>query len=261
MQGRLNAPPLVKLCLDRWESLNPSYDLRVLDQPAVEKIIGKDVPFWADMKTEALSDIVRARLLLDEGGIWTDATVLPLVSLEKWLPPLTAESSFFAYSRPGADRPISSWLIASGQGHVIIQKWWDEILQFWDKPRTLNTYGGGLIAPDPIASVSPAQGGATDEYPYFWFHYLFDYILSKDPEAAAIWDRCAKIPARGAHALHDLLEGKRPTTRKEMIRAANWAPVQKMSWRSDYPISVLSALPVDGQRQGPGWLRKLLKRY
>ena len=139
------------------------------------------------MSNQALSDIVRAKLLL-QGGVWADATVFPTEPLDAWLPDRLKDAGFFAFERPGVDRALSSWFLAVSPEHGMMRKWWAEVVRFWSKPRSVRMD----IPENPVWEVSPDGGAAKDEYPYYWFHYLFGYLLETDADFAAQWDRCRK---------------------------------------------------------------------
>jgi hypothetical protein len=168
LDGEDKAPDLVRVNFTRWTKLNPHYKLKVLDRSDAEAILqDTDLPL-AKLAPQALSDIVRARLLLDNGGIWVDASVLPVQPLEVWLPKVVTESGLFAFERPGPCQPISSWFLAATPRNVIFCAWWNEIKRFWLKPRRLID---GTPA-DPVACVAPEAATKGDEYPYFWFIYF-----------------------------------------------------------------------------------------
>jgi len=113
-------------------------------------------------------------------------------------------------------------------------------LHFWRKPRRMAQYNGGLIPPSPSASVAPGSGGATDEYPYFWLHYLFQYLLETDAVFASVWALCPQISAEPPHRLQNVCAG--PVTAQVMEAAAKAAPVQKLNWRASYKLDVLARL-------------------
>jgi len=238
LQGAAQAPAIVQLCFQRWARLNPEYQLRVLEaSDAAALLAGAKFPH---LPPQALSDILRVKLLLEHGGLWVDATLFPVLPLESWLPGQMAGAEFFAFARPGPDRPISSWFLAVTPGHVIMQKLWHEILRFWCKPRRLAAYDGGLIPPNPAASVAPEAGGASGGYPYFWLHYLFQYLLETDAAFAAAWALCPQPSALPPHQLQAVCAGAAPV--EAIIAAARTAPVQKLDWRANYPLDMLARL-------------------
>jgi mannosyltransferase OCH1-like enzyme len=75
LQGAAQAPSVVQSCFQRWARLNPEYQLHVLEaSDATALLAGAKFPA---MPPQALSDILRVKLLLEHGGLWEDATLLP----------------------------------------------------------------------------------------------------------------------------------------------------------------------------------------
>lgn len=241
LQGQAAAPEMVRICFAKWRQFNPDHELTVLDANDVVRLLGGTGLPFREIAVQALSDIVRARLLQREGGVWIDATVMPVAPLDTWLPKATAQTGFFAFERPAADRPLSSWFLAAEPNHPVMEAWWGEIERFWSKPRQLADHPGG-IPPDPVAAIAPDRGGAGDFYPYYWFHYLFQYLLDTRPEIAAIWRNTARRPADPAHAMQMLFGGGEPPGLYQVMAAASGSPVHKLNWRAPYPLDMLAAL-------------------
>ncbi len=254
LQGRSGAPDLVRHCLDRWEALNPDHRLQVLSEADIGPLLSECGIARDNIAPQALSDIVRAILLVRDGGIWVDATVLPVRSLSSWLPAL-AESGFFAFERPGPDRHLSSWFLASAADHVIPQTWLNETRWFWKRERRLvaavdpRDYGPtGALARllrrqagrpgDLIASVRPEFADGSDVYPYFWFHYLFDHMLRTSPDVARAWAEAGKLSADDGHAVQVLFQSRDDPTDAEIVAALGRAPVQKLNWRMEFSPSL-----------------------
>jgi hypothetical protein len=238
MQGKEQAPDLVKLILERWAALNPDYRLEILDQNDVETLLEGEGLEIGGLPFQALSDIARARLLLDTGGIWVDATLFPMRPLDHWLHELVAETGFFAFERPGPDRPIASWFLVASRDNQIVRRWWTEIRRFWSRPRSLVP---GVPA-DPLSCVSIEGASATSEFPYHWFHYLFQFVINADPQSGALWSRCIKSSAIPPHRLQFLFRDVPNPSKGQIEEAAASAPVQKLDWRVTYPLDILAAL-------------------
>lgn len=251
LQGRANAPDLVQRCLDRWEALNPDYQLEVLSAADVGPLLTQSGISWAHIAPQALSDIVRAVLLAREGGVWVDATMLPVQPLSTWLPELS-QSGFFAFERPGPDRPLSSWFLAASPDNLIMRTWLHEIQRFWSHGRRLvdgvnpadykakgrfaRLLGRrGRMPENLVASVRPEFADGTDVYPYFWFHYLFEHMLQTMPEVAAAWAAAGKLSADDGHAVQVLFRDADNPEDSEILAALGKAPVQKLNWRMDFP--------------------------
>ncbi len=238
LQGKEQAPDLVQLNFERWAALNPQYRLEVLERSHVASLLQDSVFPTIALPPQALSDVVRARLLLTRGGIWVDASLFPVKRLDDWLPDVLTSAGFFAFERPGSDRPLSSWFLAATPDHFIFRQWWSEIAKFWSRPRRLIEG----IPLNPVASVAPETAAQTDEFPYFWFHYLFQYLLDTSPEVAALWEHCFKFPAERPAKLQSLFGNNDAPSNTQIIEAASSAPVQKLNWRTTYPLDIFSLL-------------------
>jgi hypothetical protein len=237
LQGAESAPDLVKCNFRRWQLLNPEYHFRILELRDVRQLLA-DTRIDVDrLSAQALSDIVRARLLLENGGVWVDAALYPVRPLGSWLPGVVSQSGFFAFSKPAPDRPISSWFLACTAGHVVLERWWRQIVRYWAQPRELVPG----IPSDPARMVSPAVAEGSNQFPYFWFHYLFQHLLDTDLDVAAYWSAMPKVSANLAHELQFLCESTGFSV-DSLHRALTAAPVQKMNWRAGYPLDVLEQL-------------------
>lgn len=240
-QGVGQAPETVRLCFQRWQRLNPGYEMRILEAADVRRLL-QGLPLALErISMQALSDIVRIHLLAETGGVWTDATVMPTTPLDAWLPDHTEPTGFFAFDRPKPDRPLASWFLAASSSQMLIQKWRREVTRFWSKPRACALYGGGLIPPDPDWEVAPDGGARCDTYPYFWFHYLFGYLLKEDADFARLWSLCRKVDAQAPHRLQRLFSQGSSPAPEAIVAAAQAAPVQKLNWRQPYPLGLLEA--------------------
>jgi FkbM family methyltransferase len=249
LQGRANAPEAVKYNLQRWEILNPGYTVNVLDAGDVDGLLGSAGLDLAGISPQSLSDVVRLKLLSDNGGVWVDASVLPMVPLDRWLPDAVSPTGFFAFKRE--DVPLSSWFLAASVDNLIVERWWRETQRLWNRARR--------VAPDPViphnpaSLVTPERLSTTDELPYFWVHCLFAYLLDTDPEVNDIWLRCPNKSAMPPHTLQGLLAGNSSPSDKEIVRAAFAAPVQKLNWRTAYPVSRFTAILERAAPRPPVW--------
>lgn len=236
LQGASAAPDLVRVNLERWATLNPAYSFHVLDEADVRYLLKDTGLPLESLQPQALSDIVRARLLTASGGIWVDASLFPVKPIDDWLPQLLQKTTFFAFDRPARDRVIASWFLAASHKNQIMEQWWSEILRFWSRPRRLMEG----IPPDTLQSVS--EGDMSNEYSYYWFHYLFQYMLKQHPTLAAQWSDCAKYPGKEAHRLERVFVKTALPSHSAIRQALQRAPVQKLNWRKAYPIDLIVSL-------------------
>jgi Capsular polysaccharide synthesis protein len=239
LQDREAAPDLVRFNFDRWVALNPDYRLKVLDRHDVRELFeGIDLSIWELPIIQNVADVVRTRLLRDNGGVWVDASVFPVKPLSHWLDDAITEAGFFAFERPGWDRPISNWFLAATPRNLIVREWCKETERFWSNPRRRLKKG---IPADPVASVSSNGPANSNQFPYFWHHYLFQYLLESNIEFAETWNRCARMDAGPPHRLQALFSNTPNPSVADIRSAASVAPMQKLNWRVSYPLDVLAA--------------------
>ena len=127
-QGWKNAPDIVKRCAATWRQHNPAWDIFFLDSASVaEKVKLPPAVKILNLPLPALSDVIRICLLKKYGGVWADATLLCTRPLDDWIEVVCNLSGFFAYEKPGPDRPISSWFLAAGKECRIVDFWYSEV--------------------------------------------------------------------------------------------------------------------------------------
>jgi hypothetical protein len=258
-KGRENAPDLVRRCLDRWEQLNHGHQLVVLDRAAM---LAAMPPLGVDPETiaiQAATDILRVHLMATRGGVWTDATVLPVRPLDDFVGDYLDGSGMFFFASPGLGRRIASWFIAAHPGQPALARIDAEIQSYWDRPRKrerrfLNRYKLGpeirrlprtfgwkaRWLMDPIYPVRPA-GRQAPLYPYFWFHQIVGYLEKSDPQVAAALATMTHRPADPPHALQKAYRKmQRPAFEAALPGLLAAAPIHKLDWRRPVPESVFA---------------------
>jgi len=168
-QGWDQAPEIALECLSSWKHYNPDWEIIQLDWKSIEPMISKSViGIPKDMTLQALSDIVRI-LLLEEGGIWVDATAWCHKPIEDWL---DLESSFFAFSHPTHDKLVASWFLAAEPNSKIINEWSKRTKEYWS---------------------NSVRESSKELVPYFWFHFIFNEMYKENSEIKKEWDMIKKI--------------------------------------------------------------------
>ncbi|MEP1201342.1 capsular polysaccharide synthesis protein [Tateyamaria sp.] len=255
MQGAQNAPPLVRWNFDRWQRLNPSYDLIILDETSCQTYLADLNIDLTGVSVQAQSDIIRLGILEADGGIWVDASVVPLMPLEDWIDDAIAHSDFFAFERSGLVLPLSSWFLAAKPGARIVRDWNALVRSYWSVPRAqLHEVGKPIYVPeDPISVMEPFTPEAAKPYPYFWLHHLFGALLQKDPDFADCWAQRTHMSSKAAHRYADHVHAQ--TKRRKLLKklafeflrglglrpdlalkvVAQGTPLQKLDWRVSYP--------------------------
>src|SRR5258708_33388555 len=105
-------------------------------------------------------------------------------------------SGFFAFDRPGPDRMISSWFIATEKNNYITQTYKNKVEAYWNQnpglvsietsrwkflQKCLDKKGSQIWFSSFVTKVLKV-------YPYFWFHYLFENIYLRDQEFRQLCD-------------------------------------------------------------------------
>jgi hypothetical protein len=231
LQGEEKAPPLVQMCLLRWRKLNPTYELKVLNFADAEEIL-KDFPLdCRKMRPQALSDVLRMKLLADQGGVWVDATVFPVRPLDSWLPE-AASSGFFAFEGHLAPLDVDSWFLAASPCHIIPRLWWQEIERYWYKPRRLIRFIGDWGSNynfDPLSFFRSDEARGSAEYPYYWFMYIFTHLLNTSAEFRSAWEGVQKRSGLDCHAVQSKSNEGPGVSDRELVEASLKAYVQKLS--------------------------------
>ncbi len=215
-QGWDNAPDLVRRCAGTWRDHNPSWRIHMLDETTLSGAITMP-PIVASLRPALphLSDIIRVCLLRKYGGVWADATLWCMRPLDSWIDSVTSPANFFAYDRPGLDRPISNWFLSASENSLIVNALHRGLMHLYKKTvayirntgrppflrplfvryhATRYRYGNLLV---PTA-LQPDIG------PYFAFHYLYRMLLDKNRRFYETWGGAPKISADGPHLLQNV---------------------------------------------------------
>jgi hypothetical protein len=176
-----SAPALVQRCVRTWAERNPEWELRLWDHAAASGVIS-----WGDLpeglKITPYSDILRTELLRRFGGVWADATLWCNRPLDDWLLQTMVQTDFFAFSRPGADRSVASWFLASRPESEVVTRLASAVSRYWKRRHT----------PTRV---------------YHWFQYVFEYLERTSPEFRRNWRRAPAVSAAPMLALQIQLVG------------------------------------------------------
>ena len=246
-QGLSEAPFIVRKCIDSWIKANPTWDVVILDSDCLSKYIRLDLP---EKKVLSLSlshqsDLVRLALLSEYGGVWADATTFCMKPLDDWIDDCSA-SGFFAFYKPGRDRILSSWFIASEKGCPIVSKLYENLASFWIKNEfrkltRLQIGAIGILSRVLIRNekatkywFTPIVTKLLRVYPYYVFHYLFERLVSTDPESQIIWKNTKKLSADGPHIIQQngLFSPLTKSIKKQIDD--KHIPLYKLTWKYDH---------------------------
>jgi len=152
-----------KMCFDGWKKLNPDWDIRILNKKTALKYVPELAKF-NHLTIQLRSDLLRIKLLEKYGGVWADASTLPMKPLTGWIEECDKGTGIFFYryfpkTRSDINDPlfsyISSWFIVSKQpNNYLIKK-----LSHTFEERVKNK---------------------SKKYPYFYFHNTLTYLIHND---------------------------------------------------------------------------------
>ncbi len=224
-QGWDHAPPIVRACLRSWLKFNDGWEINVLDDLVLKNCSAYselvDLSLKDKIEIEAFSDILRIELLTKFGGVWADATLFCTRPLDGWLH-AASRSSFFAFSRPGAGREISSWFLASANDSPLMPVWRESVRAYWRERSSRDNY--------------------------FWLHLLFNDIIANNSISREVWSRTVRISADNPHHYLPYQEKifKDATPSDVAILNSASHPVLKLTHKVDHnlarPSSVYSLL-------------------
>lgn len=228
-QGLAQAPEIVRYCVDSWSMTNPGWDVTVLDARSAEAPL-PSAGLRSDITVAQYADVLRSALLMREGGVWADASCLCTAPLDSWLGLVFQQADFFAFDRPGRDRQVSNWFLASVPQGLLIRRWYVAQRKLWAPSRR----------PPP---------------PYFASHYLFEHLVRFDRQARREWEAVPWLGAEPPHRLQRVLvAGRKPTS--EDLAIIRTSPVHKLTWRGDLKVSDVERVLADaGVRTARDWLR------
>lgn len=251
--GQASAPSVVSRVFESWSVHAPDYRVEILELADLQhhlRELGLEKRY---LTIQAASDILRTKLLYENGGVWLDATCLMSAPFDDWAPALAQRSGFFAFTRPGPDRLISSWCILAEKNNVLLGKLLESLRAYWSVERRI--YFGFEGVPrwnspsrrarkkalaNPRWAVDPKGGALTPFAPYYFFHYLFELLVETDRGAAGVWKHTPRISAVPAHCIGLARENgdfERLDERSvDALLAAS--PIHKLNWRNDFPAAL-----------------------
>jgi len=143
LQGKSQAPELVKACLASIRKEMPDYDIRILDYSNIDNYV--KLPDYIIEKHKSgmisavhYSDIIRVALLVKYGGIWVDATVY---CTGRELIPTLESVPLFVFRDWRNNRCVaSSWFISSRPRNPILILTRNLLYEYWKKTKVLEHY-------------------------------------------------------------------------------------------------------------------------
>lgn len=144
-QGKNSKMPwLNKSCIKRWKEINPDWKFHLLSSDNISEYCED---FNAIIKKErslaANSDLLRLLLLSKHGGVWVDASVLPINPLSSFYKKIINKTDFFSYRfKPRTlDKETVSWfLCAKNPNNYLINRWRDKFIEIYTESKYWQKY-------------------------------------------------------------------------------------------------------------------------
>ena len=214
LQGKENLPPIVNLCVKSIEHNRSNHPIIYIDQNNLKSILdslpehGQQIYDWyrnGIITIQYLSDILRAGILSERGGIWTDATLFLTSSIDDIL----LNPHFYSFKR---SRENINWKFVS-------ENRWTAFFLAAQKNNLLMSFLYKAL----IECIKNYRG-----IPDYW---TIDYILAiAYEESQEVKDFIDKLPSIQPNLgmLFQLERGIDNETFKKIIKSS---PAFKLDWR------------------------------
>lgn len=223
LQGIENAPELVKRCFKSVQKFCLEYKIIVITSENYADYT--DIPDFIIKKWKSgiitnthFSDILRANLLVKNGGTWIDSTVL----LTSKIPDDIENAPFFLFRtyKPGSNGKtvnLSSWFLSSCKNNTILTLAQNLLFEYWKNKNYLCDYflfhDFVQIALDTFQEDSKAIPKYTNETPHFLLFELANDFNQKKWNSIKEQSFCHKL----TYKLTDEDKGKSGTFYKKIL--------------------------------------------
>lgn len=253
-------PAVVGLAIDLWKTLNPTWEFELCNGERLRRSMQSIGTVAEQLPIQAQSDLFRLKLLYEQGGLWVDATCIPLRPLDTWLEEASG-FGFFAFSFENEKpRNIASWFIYGDKEGRLVELWLDAAIKYWDTARVLLRPPMGprmaYIDQNWREFMGRYARDVLRVYPYFWAHYLFQELVRDNPEARVLWEAVKRLDAEPCLAITGLLIRTAPNKKQTprlfeeilAIGKRSEAPVLKVLWQRELPCEKLRRIVLERNR-------------
>ncbi len=211
-------PPLVQACLNSVKKYKGNYERILLTPNNVKEYVKIPEIFWklkekGIIKTAFFSDILRTCLLIQNGGIWIDATVL----LTEDLPEHIKNAELFVFQNDlkidldGLN--MASYFIASKSNNKILKDTLSSLIEYWNENNFLINYFTFLHAFTMVTQANLENKNIYNNIPFFNFlpvQQLQGELLN--PFSSERWEQIKKISP-----IHKLTHKQSVLTKKKEL--------------------------------------------
>lgn len=166
-----------KMCFDGWKKLNPDWDIRILNKKTALEYV-PELKNYDHLSIQHRSDILRIKLLEKYGGVWADASTLPMKPLTGWIEDCDNGTGIFFYryhptnlkskkSRAEFDNLYLKGL--SNEGCSYIASWF-----------IVSKQPNNYLIKKFANTFEERHKDKSKKYPYFDFHYTLTYLVNND---------------------------------------------------------------------------------
>lgn len=115
-------PKNVEHCINSWKRLNPNVFIRVFSKADAKELLMP--PKWFDQLTpQKQANWVRLKVLHDNGGIWMDANIFGIKSVDSWVDWEGDELTIFGNVHERGCLQLENWAFSCPAGHDFIKSW------------------------------------------------------------------------------------------------------------------------------------------
>lgn len=206
LQGIDNAPELIKKCISSVKSKYKDNYILIEEANLKEYIT---VPSFIQAKwnkgqigSAHYTDIVRLELLNKYGGFWMDATLF----LTDKIPQSIYDEDFFMFMAASEYSYvfIQNYFIRSKEGNALLNLWLATLYEYWKN-----------------------EEEAVD---YFFAQYLFQLLVTNNPQAKRLFDKMKKIPGDAPQTLWTKI-GNEPFDERKYQEMCAASFFQKISYK------------------------------
>eukprot|EP00440_Ansanella_granifera_P070808 gb/GFBE01076847.1/.p1 GENE.gb/GFBE01076847.1/~~gb/GFBE01076847.1/.p1 ORF type:complete len:330 (+),score=47.02 gb/GFBE01076847.1/:1-990(+) len=207
-----------QLCIETWRSLNPHWEIKVLDLQSVwEYLDPHELPRqWKDMYVAFQSDAVRLALLKRYGGLWIDPATICLRPFDAWLYGAIQSATrcegigAFYFASWGSEMGksaeyVENWVLAARRAHPMMIRWHSMFNDYWNSIRAEVGSLDPLHLPEhPMfrnVDLSHMQRFGHDMRSYLVMHSCFKKMIDEEPDMRRIWREEMLLLRADDHAL------------------------------------------------------------
>jgi len=123
-----NIPSFLKLCFKNWEKYNPDFEIRIFNKESIMKLMNiKNQNLINKINShivQSQSDFFRLYLLYNFGGVWIDASIILLGSLNKDID--FNSNEIYGFGREPNNLLMENCFLAAPKNHPFIKLWFFE---------------------------------------------------------------------------------------------------------------------------------------